>query len=50
MVIVLNLDEEDYDVRSPGIEIEGLVRVFEKDELGHGKDIRVWTMRRHADG
>jgi hypothetical protein len=27
-----------------------LVRVFEKDELGHGKDIRVWSVPRHADG
>ena len=47
---VLSVDGQDYEVRGPGIEIEGLVRVFEKDELGHGKDIRVWTVRRHADG
>jgi hypothetical protein len=47
---VLTVDGEDYEVRGPGIEIEGLVRVFEKDELGHGKDIRVWIVRRYSDG
>jgi len=49
-LFVLTVDGEDYEVRGPGIEIEGVVRVFEKDDLGHGKDIRVWTVRRHADG
>ena len=49
-MFVLTVDDEDYEVRGPGIEIEGVVRVFEKDDLGHGKDIRVWTVRRHEDG
>lgn len=47
---VLTVDEEDYEVRGPGLEIDGVVRVFEKDEFGHGKDIRVWTVCREADG
>jgi hypothetical protein len=46
---VLDLDGEEYDVRGAGVELEGLVRVFEKDDDGRGKDIRVWAVR-HGDG
>ncbi len=42
---VLDLDREEYDVRGDGVEVEGLVRVFEKDDDGQGKDIRVWAVR-----
>jgi hypothetical protein len=48
-LFALTVEGEDYEVRGPGIETDGVVRVYEKDDLGHGKDVRVWTVRRHAD-
>jgi hypothetical protein len=42
---VLDLDGEDYTVTGPGIHVDPGVRVFEKDDNGFGKDIRVWTVR-----
>ena len=46
---VLDVDGEDYLVCGPGVEVDGQVRVFEKDEEGYGKDIRVWTVRPPVD-
>jgi hypothetical protein len=43
---VLDLDGDEYRVWGPGVpDVDG-VRVYEKDEQGVGKDIRVWTVRR----
>jgi hypothetical protein len=47
---LLDVDGEGYRVEGPGVEEDGQVRVFEKDEQGYGKDIRVWTVRPAADG
>jgi hypothetical protein len=47
---VLDLEGEDYVVYGAGVEAGGLVRVFEKDEQGYGKDIRVWSVRQAAGG
>jgi hypothetical protein len=47
---LLDMYGEDYLVEGPGVEEDGQVRVFEKDEQGYGKDIRVWTVRPCADG
>jgi hypothetical protein len=47
---LLDVDGEDYRVEGPGLEGDGQVRVFEKDEQGFGKDIRVWTVRPSDDG
>jgi hypothetical protein len=41
---VLDLDGEHYTVAGPGISVDPGVRVFEKDEDGFGKDIRVWMV------
>jgi hypothetical protein len=41
---VLDLDGEDYTVKGPGIKVDPGVRVFEKDDDGFGKDIRVWMV------
>jgi hypothetical protein len=46
----LDVDGEDYRVEGPVVEGDGQVRVFEKDEQGYGKDIRVWTVRPSTDG
>jgi hypothetical protein len=46
---VLDLDGDEYRVWGPGVPDGDGVRVFEKDEQGAGKDIRVWTVRRGAD-
>lgn len=45
---VLDLDGHEYLVWGPGIADGDEVRVYEKDEQGVGKDIRVWTVRRGA--
>ena len=47
---LLDVDGEDYRVEGPGLEGDGQVRVYEKDEQGYGKDIRVWTVRPSTDG
>jgi len=47
---VVDVDGEDYRVCGPGVEADGHVRVFEKDQQGYGKDIRVWTVRRSVGG
>jgi hypothetical protein len=36
---------QDYTVMGIGVRIDDAVEVFEKDEQGHGKDFRVWTVR-----
>lgn len=43
---VLDLHGDEYRVWGPGVADGDDVRVFEKDEQGAGKDIRVWTVRR----
>jgi hypothetical protein len=43
---VLDMDGDEYRVCGPGVPDDDGVRVFEKDEQGVGKDIRVWTVRR----
>ena len=43
---VLDMEGDQYLVCGPGIPDGDGVRVFEKDEQGIGKDIRVWTVRR----
>ena len=43
---VLDMEGEQYRVCGPGIPDGDGVRVYEKDEQGVGKDIRVWTVRR----
>ena len=45
---VLDLDGDEYRVWGPGVQDGDGVRVYEKDEQGIGKDIRVWTVRRGA--
>ena len=45
---VLDLGGDEYRVCGPGIADGDEVRVYEKDEQGVGKDIRVWTVRRGA--
>jgi hypothetical protein len=45
---VLELDGDEYRVCGPGVPDGDGVRVYEKDEEGIGKDIRVWTVRRAA--
>jgi len=45
---VLDVDGDEYRVCGPGIPDGDGVRVFEKDEEGIGKDIRVWTVQRGA--
>jgi hypothetical protein len=42
---ILDLEGEDYVVWGAGVRANGVVRVFEKDEQGYGKDIRVWSVR-----
>jgi hypothetical protein len=41
---VLDLDGEDYTVKGPGVQVDLGARVFEKDDDGFGKDIRVWMV------
>ena len=43
---VLDMDGDPYLVCGPGIQDGDGVRVYEKDEQGAGKDIRVWEVRR----
>ena len=43
---VLDLDGDEYRVCGPGVPDGDEVRVYEKDEQGVGKDIRVWEVRR----
>jgi hypothetical protein len=43
---VLDMDGDQYLVCGPGIPDGDGVRVYEKDEQGAGKDIRVWEVRR----
>jgi hypothetical protein len=43
---VLDMDGEEYRVWGPGVRDGDDVRVYEKDEQGFGKDIRVWTVCR----
>jgi hypothetical protein len=45
---VLDFDGEEYRVCGPGVSDGEAVRVYEKDEHGMGKDVRVWTVRRGA--
>ena len=47
---VLDVDGDEYRVWGPGVEDGEAVRVYEKDEQGVGKDIRVWTVRRGPAG
>jgi hypothetical protein len=47
---VLDMEGEGYTVRGAGVEADGVVRVFEKDEHGYGKDVRVWTVRQSRSG
>lgn len=47
---LLTVDGADDEVRGPGMGIVGVVGVYGKDDLGHGMDIRVWSVRRHSDG
>jgi len=48
LALVLDVDGDEYRVCGPGIPDGDGVRVFEKDEEGIGKDIRVWTVQRGA--
>jgi hypothetical protein len=43
---VLDLNGDEYRVCGPGVADGDGVRVYEKDEEGVGRDIRVWTVRR----
>ena len=43
-IFVLDLDGQHYTVTGPGIPVDPGVRVFEKDDDGFGKDIRVWMV------
>ena len=45
---VLDMDGDQYRVCGPGVPDGDGVRVYEKDEQGAGKDIRVWTVCRGA--
>jgi hypothetical protein len=47
---VLDLDGEGYMVQGPGVQVDHGVRVFEKDDDGFGKDIRVWMVCRTSTG
>ena len=46
----VDLAGEDYVVWGTGVAAENTVRVFEKDGQGHGKDIRVWSVREDSAG
>jgi hypothetical protein len=46
--VVLDLDGEDYAVHGVGVTAGDVVRVFEKDEQGFGKDVRVWAVRQDS--
>lgn len=43
--VVLDLDGESHTVHGVGVAAGDVVRVFDKDEQGHGKNVRVWAVR-----
>jgi hypothetical protein len=45
---VLDLDGQDYTVRGDGLRTDDGAQVYEKDDHGHGKDVRVWAIRHDA--
>jgi hypothetical protein len=49
-VLDLDMEGELYRVTGPGISVDPGVRVFEKDDDGVGKDIRVWMVCQASTG
>jgi hypothetical protein len=47
---ILDLDGQHYTVSGPGIYVDPGVRVFEKDDDGFGRDIRVWMVCAASSG
>jgi hypothetical protein len=45
---VLKVEGQEYTVMGVGLRTDDGAQVFEKDDEGHGKDVRVWSVRHDA--